>query len=63
LVASGGNVLNELTCEYNGLEMLAKECQEHEGAKDGDTLYVQYNYHDTARSGEYTKGLRLNDLA
>jgi len=42
--------------------MLAKEYQEHEGAKDGSTLYVQYNYDDTAASGEYTKGMRQKSV-
>ena len=38
--------------------MPTKEYQEHEGAKDASTLYVQYNYDTTATGGEYTKGLR-----
>ena len=35
-----------------------KEYQEHEGVKDANTLYVQYNYDTSASSGVYTKGLR-----
>jgi RHS repeat-associated protein len=53
-----GNVVNEVAWEYNDLGALEKEYQEHEGAKDANTLYVQYNADTTAASGEYTKGLR-----
>ena len=42
--------------------MLWKEYQEHEGAKDGNTLYVQYNYDDTLSGGEYTQGMRLKSV-
>ena len=55
---SGGNVLGEVVREYNDLEMLSKEYQEHEGAKDAYTLYVGYDYDTAASGGEYTKGLR-----
>ena len=56
---SSGNVVNQIVREYNDLGMLDKEYQEHEGAKDGNTLYVQYNYEDTADgNNEYTKGMR-----
>ena len=51
-------MVNEVVLEYNDLGMLEKEYQEHEGAKDANTLYVQYNRDTTAASGEYTKGLR-----
>jgi len=54
----GGNVVDEVACEYNDLGALEKEYQEHEGAKDANALYVQYNADTTASSGEYTKGLR-----
>jgi hypothetical protein len=30
-----------------------KEYQEHEGAKDGSTLYVQYNFDDSNTGGDY----------
>ena len=36
------------------LAMPTKEYQEHEGVKDGNTLYVQYNYDTTASSGAST---------
>jgi hypothetical protein len=55
---SGGSPINELTREYNDLEMLSKEYQEHEGPKDAYTLYVGYDYDTAASGGEYTKGLR-----
>ena len=38
---SSGNVVNEIVRTYNDLGMLYQEYQEHEGAKDGSTLYVQ----------------------
>ena len=42
--------------------MLAQEYQEHEGAQDANTLYVEY-YFDTTTSGdEYTRGLRPTSL-
>ena len=58
----GGSVVNEVVFEYNDLGMLAKEHQEHEGAKDASTLYVQYNYDETASGGEFSKGLRLSSM-
>ena len=60
--ATAGNVVNEVLREYNDLEMLTKEYQEHEGAKDGSTLYVEYNYDETVVDNEYTKGLRLKSV-
>ena len=59
---SSGDVVNQIVREYNDLQMLDKEYQEHEGAKDGSTLYVQYNYDDTDSSGELTKGMRLKSV-
>ena len=58
----GGNVVNEVVFEYNDLGMVAKEHQEHEGAKDASTLYVQYNYDESASGGEFAKGLRLSSV-
>ena len=52
----GGNVVNEVVFEYNDLGMLAKEHQEHEGAKDASTLYVQYNYDETASGASSPRG-------
>ncbi|MBM4091636.1 MAG: hypothetical protein FJ276_19745, partial [Planctomycetes bacterium] len=57
-----GNVVNEVVFEYNDLGQLTKEYQEHEGAKDANTLYVGYNRDTTASSGEYTKGLRMTSV-
>ena len=56
--ATSGNVVNDVELEYDDMGLLDKEYQEHEGAKDGNTLYVQYNYDDTESSDELTKGLR-----
>jgi hypothetical protein len=53
-----GNVVNEVVREYNDFAMLTKEHQEHNGAKDGATLYVGHNYDESASGGEFTKGLR-----
>ncbi|TVS18931.1 MAG: hypothetical protein EA424_09900, partial [Planctomycetaceae bacterium] len=52
-----GNVLNELVFEYNDLGMPIKEYQEHQGAKHGNTLSVQYDYDTTASGGVFTHGL------
>ncbi len=56
--SAGTTTLNDVRREYNDLDMLYKEFQEHEGAKDGSTLYVEYDYDDTASGGVLTKGLR-----
>ena len=57
-----GSVVNEIVSEYDDLGLLSKEYQEHEGAKDANTLYVGYNRDTTVASGEYTKGLRLKSV-
>ena len=51
-----GSVVNEVVLEYNDLGMLVKEYQEHEGAKDGNTLYVQYNFDDDGQRREVHQG-------
>ncbi|MCC7408891.1 MAG: RHS repeat-associated core domain-containing protein [Phycisphaeraceae bacterium] len=51
--------VNEVTYEYDDSGLLVKEYQEHDGAKDGSTLYVGYEYDTAAASGVFTKGLRL----
>ena len=56
--ASSGNVVNEVLFEYDDAGLLSKEYQEHAGAKDASTLYVQYNRDETAADGVFTKGLR-----
>ncbi|MDK1032766.1 MAG: hypothetical protein QGD94_12215, partial [Planctomycetia bacterium] len=35
---------------------------QHSGAKDGSTLYVQYNFDDTVSSGVYTKAMRMKSV-
>jgi RHS repeat-associated protein len=53
-----GNAVNDLVLEYDDMGNLFKEYQEHEGAKNGNSLFVQYNRDNTASSGIYTKSLR-----
>jgi hypothetical protein len=48
----------EVLRELNGLGMTTKEFQEHAGVKDANSLYVGYNFDDTAASGAFTKGMR-----
>ena len=52
---SASTAVNEVLREYNDLGMLDKEYQEHEGTKDGNTLYVQHNYDNTTSSGDGDK--------
>jgi hypothetical protein len=56
-VGSGSEV-NEVLFEYNHLGQPTREYPEHAGAKDGNTLYVEYAYDTTASGGAYTKGPR-----
>jgi YD repeat-containing protein len=58
----GGTVNNQVVNEYNGLDMLVKQYQEHLGAKGTNTLYVGYNYDTSATSGRFTKGMRITSL-
>ncbi len=53
--AAGVIFPNDVLREYNGLGMLVKDFQEHESAKNGDTLYVDYD--ETASSGELGRSL------
>ncbi len=39
-----GNVLNQIVFEHDDLGRLVKDYQEHEGAKDANTLAVEYEY-------------------
>ena len=39
-----GNVVDEVLFEYNHLGQPTREYQEHAGARDGNTLYVEYAY-------------------
>jgi len=56
--ATGGNAVNEVVFEYSSASLLAKEYQEHSGAKDGNTLYAGYNYDTTASAGVFSTSLR-----
>jgi len=56
--ATAGNVVNEVERQYGDLGRFAKEYQEHSGAVDGNTLYVEHAYDGTEVSDELTKGLR-----
>ena len=38
--------------------MLVKDYQEYEGAKDDYTLYVEYEFDETASGGELVRGMR-----
>jgi YD repeat-containing protein len=57
--ASAGNVVNQVVFEHDDSELLVKEYQEHSGAKDANTQYIQYNHDATASSGAFSRGLRL----
>jgi hypothetical protein len=60
--AGSGSINNEVVREYSDAALLIKEYQEHEGAKDANTLYVQYNHDETTSGGIFTKGLRLKSV-
>ena len=46
--ASDGNVVNDVLREYDTLGRMTKEYQEHSGAKDDNTLYVETAYENMA---------------
>ena len=54
-----GSVVNEIVFEYDDMGLVSKEYQEHEGAKDANTLYVGYN-RDTEFRGHHTQLLDDN---
>jgi YD repeat-containing protein len=54
-------VQNEILNEYNGLDMLVKQYQEHIGAKTDSSLYVEFNF-DTTANGVFTKGMRPTSI-
>ena len=60
--ATDGNAVNEIVFEYDDSALLVKEYQEHCGAKDSNTPYIQYNRDTNATSGLFTKGLRCTSL-
>jgi hypothetical protein len=51
---AGTNVLNQVESEYNGWRQVYREYQEHNGAVDSSTLYVQYNYGTAAQGARLT---------
>jgi RHS repeat-associated protein len=57
-----GSVVNEVVFEYDDMGMLVQEYQEHDGAKDANTLYIQYNRDTTVSNGVYTKRLRYTSV-
>ena len=57
-----GTPVNEVLREFNDLGQLYRDYQEHDGAKDVSTLYVEYEYDTTESSSVYTKGMRLKGV-
>ena len=60
--ATVGSVVNEVVFEYGDLGQLVKEYQEHEGAQDVNTLYVEYHFDESASGGKFTKGVRPSSV-
>ncbi len=60
--SAGTIAVNEIAYIFNNLGMLEKEYQEHEGPKNGSTLYAEYAYDTTVSGGKYTKGMRFKSL-
>ncbi len=56
-----GSVVNQVEYVYNGWGRVYREYQEHDGAVDGNTLFVQYDYDDGA-SGGVAKYARLSQV-
>ena len=52
--ASGGNVVNQVDYTYNDAGLLSREYEEHDGAVDQNTLYVQYDYAGAAQGYRLT---------
>ncbi len=48
---AGTTPVNEVRYEYNGWGQVYREYQEHDGAVDAATLFVQYDYDDDATAG------------
>ncbi len=42
--AAGGNVVNQVKYEYNDAGLLYREYEEHQGAVDANSLFVEYAY-------------------
>ena len=48
---AGTTAVNQVRYEYDGWGNLSREYQEHDGAVDANTLFVQYDYDDGATAG------------
>ncbi len=53
--ASGGNVINQVKDECNGLGQVTKEWQEHGGAVTGSSANVQYAYSEVAGGANHSR--------
>jgi RHS repeat-associated protein len=53
--ASGGNVVNQVKDEFNGLGQITKEWQEHSGAVTGTSANVQYGYSEMAGGANHSR--------
>ena len=53
--------MNEVQYEYNGWGEVYREYQEHDGAVDANTLFVQYDYQDGGTAG-IAKYVRLEQV-
>ncbi len=58
---AGTTAVNEVRYEYNGWGQVYREYQEHDGAVDAATLFVQYDYADGATGG-VAKYVRLAEV-
>ena len=56
-----GSIRNQIAYEYNSWGRLAREYQEHEGAVDAATPFVEYTYQDSA-SGGVARYVRLSQV-
>ncbi len=59
--ATSGNVVNQVEYAYNGYQLVGEVFQEHDGAVDGSTKSVVYNYDDGASGGD-AKYVRLESV-
>jgi RHS repeat-associated protein len=53
--ASGGNIVNQVKRQFNGLGQLTSEWQEHTGAVTGSSLRVQYAYSEMADGANHSR--------
>jgi RHS repeat-associated protein len=59
--AAGTTAVNQVKYEYNGWRQVYREYEEHDGAVDANTLFVQYDYADGATGG-VAKYVRLDEV-